>query len=41
VKSGIFNREYAKAYNAWAPEENTPEAAEYLIELKHRVSFVI
>lgn len=41
VKSGPFNPEQAKEYAAWAPEENTPEAAVYLTELKHRVSFAI
>ena len=38
VKSGPFNPEQAKEYATWAPAENTPEAAEYLMELKHRVS---
>ena len=38
VKSGPFNPEQAKEYASWAPAENTPEAAEYLTELKHRVS---
>lgn len=41
VKSGPFNPEQAKEYATWAPEENTPEAAEYLMELKYRVSFAI
>jgi cupin fold WbuC family metalloprotein len=41
VKSGPFNPEQAKEYATWAPAENTPEAAEYLMELKHRVSFSI
>jgi cupin fold WbuC family metalloprotein len=41
VKLGPFNPEQAKEYASWAPEENTPEAAEYLMELKHRVSFAI
>jgi cupin fold WbuC family metalloprotein len=41
VKSGPFNPEQAKEYAAWAPEEDAPEAAEYLMELKHRVSFTI
>jgi cupin fold WbuC family metalloprotein len=41
VKAGPFNSDQAKEYAAWAPEENTPEAAEYLMELKHRVSFTI
>jgi cupin fold WbuC family metalloprotein len=38
VKSGPFNPSQAKEYAAWAPAENTSEAAEYLMELKHRVS---
>lgn len=38
VKSGPFNPEQAKEYATWAPAENTPEAAKYLMELKHRVS---
>ena len=41
VKSGPFNPEKAKEYAAWAPEEDAPEAAEYLMELKHRVSVII
>ena len=41
VKSGPFNPEQAKEYASWAPAENTPEAAEYLTELKHRVSVTI
>ena len=41
VKSGPFNPEQAKEYATWAPAENTPEAAEYLMELKHRVSVTI
>ncbi len=41
VKSGPFNPEQAKEWAAWAPAENTPEAAVYLTELKHRVSFTI
>ena len=41
VKSGPFNPEQAKEWAAWAPAENTPQAAEYLIELKRRVSFAI
>ena len=41
VKSGPFNPEQAKEWAAWAPAENTPEAAEYLMELKLRVSFTI
>jgi hypothetical protein len=41
VKSGPFNPEQAKEYAAWAPEEDGPEATEYLIELKHRASFTI
>jgi cupin fold WbuC family metalloprotein len=41
VKSGPFNPEQAKEWAAWAPAENTPEAAEYLMELKRRVSFTI
>ena len=41
VKSGPFNPEQAKEYASWAPAENTPEAAEYLMELKLRVSFTI
>jgi cupin fold WbuC family metalloprotein len=39
VKSGPFNPEKAKEYAIWAPEENTPEAAEYLRQLKHRIKF--
>ena len=38
VKSGPFNPEQAKEYAPWAPAENTPDAVEYLMELKHRVS---
>ena len=41
VKSGPFNPEQAKEYAAWAPAENTPDAVEYLMELKHRVSVTI
>ncbi len=41
VKSGPFNSEQAKEYALWAPEENTPEAAEYLMELKRRVPVAI
>ena len=41
VKSGPFNPEQAKEWAAWAPAENTPEAAEYLMELKHRVFVTI
>ena len=41
VKSGPFNPEQAKEWAAWAPAENTPEATEYLMELKHRVSVSI
>ena len=41
VKSGPFNPEQAKEYAAWAPAENTTEATEYLMELKHRVSFTV
>ena len=41
VKSGPFNPEQAKEYATWAPAENTPEAVEYLMELKHRVSVTI
>ena len=41
VKSGPFNPEQAKEYAPWAPEEDAPEAAEYLMELKLRVSFTI
>ena len=41
VKSGPFNPDQAKEYASWAPAENTPEAALYLTELKHRVSFAI
>ena len=41
VKSGPFNPEQAKEYAAWAPEEYAPEAAEYLMELKRRVSSAI
>ena len=41
VKSGPFNPEQAKEYAAWAPAENTPDAVEYLMELKHRVSVAI
>ena len=41
VKSGPFNPKQAKEYATWAPEEDAPEAAEYLMELKHRVSFTI
>jgi cupin fold WbuC family metalloprotein len=39
VKPGPFNPEQAKEYAAWAPEENTPEATEYLVRLKYKVSF--
>ena len=41
VKSGPFNPDQAKEYPSWAPAENTPEAAVYLTELMHRVSFAI
>ena len=41
VKSGPFNPDQAKEYASWAPAENTPEAAVYVTELKHRVSFAI
>ena len=41
VKPGPFKPEQAKEYAAWAPAENTPEASEYLMELKHRVAFTI
>jgi cupin fold WbuC family metalloprotein len=41
VKPGPFKPEQAKEYAAWAPEEDAPEAVEYLIELKRRVSFTI
>ena len=41
VKSGPFNPEQAKEYATWAPAEDAPEAAEYLMELKHRVSVTI
>jgi cupin fold WbuC family metalloprotein len=41
VKSGPFNPEQAKEWAAWAPAENTPDAVEYLMELKHRVSVTI
>jgi cupin fold WbuC family metalloprotein len=41
VKSGPFNPKQAKEYATWAPEEDAPEAAEYLMELKRRVSFTI
>ena len=41
VKSGPFNPEQAKEYASWAPAENTLDAAVYLTELKHRVSFAI
>ncbi|CAN1531133.1 Cupin fold metalloprotein, WbuC family [Methylophilaceae bacterium] len=41
VKSGPFNPEQAKEYAAWAPVEDAPEAAQYLVELKRRVSFAI
>jgi cupin fold WbuC family metalloprotein len=41
VKSGPFNPEQAKEYAPWAPAENTPDAIEYLMELKHRVTVTI
>jgi cupin fold WbuC family metalloprotein len=41
VKSGPFNPEQAKEYAEWAPEEDAPEAAVYLTELKHRVSATV
>jgi cupin fold WbuC family metalloprotein len=41
VKSGPFNPEQAKEYAIWAPAEDASEAAEYLMELKHRASFTI
>jgi cupin fold WbuC family metalloprotein len=41
VKSGPFNPEKAKEYAAWAPEEDALEAAEYLMELKRRVSVAV
>ena len=41
VKSGPFNPEQAKEYATWAPEEDAPEAAEYLMELKRRVSVAV
>ena len=41
VKSGPFNPEQAKEYATWAPEEDAPEAVEYLMELKHSASFTI
>jgi cupin fold WbuC family metalloprotein len=41
VKSGPFNPQQAKEYATWAPAENTPEAAEYLMELKRRMSVAI
>ena len=41
VKLGPFNPEQAKEYATWAPAENTPDAVEYLMELKHRVSVTI
>lgn len=37
VKSGPFNPEQAKDYAIWAPEEDRPEADEYLMRLKHRI----
>jgi cupin fold WbuC family metalloprotein len=37
VKSGPFNPEQAKDYATWAPEEDTPEADKYLMQLKHRI----
>jgi cupin fold WbuC family metalloprotein len=41
VKSGPFNPEKAKEYATWAPEEDAPEAAEYLMELKRRVTVTV
>ena len=41
VKSGPFNPGQAKEYAIWAPAEDAPEAAEYLMKLKHRASFTI
>jgi cupin fold WbuC family metalloprotein len=41
VKSGPFNPDQAKEWPAWAPAENSPEAVQYLIELKRRASLAI
>ena len=41
AKSGPFNPEQAKEWATWAPEEGTPEALEYLMQLKHGVRLML
>jgi cupin fold WbuC family metalloprotein len=40
VKSGPFNPERAKEWAVWAPKENTSEATDYLMQLKHISWFI-